>query len=405
MYENQAYMTNTSLLNSDQWRAIWLEKLSKELQRRGLSPSLARFYYAIVNKFLSEHPGNPREIDTKQLVTFVATQKNDVRPPLVAFYESVAKSEKHVAALSATSCMQNAVKPAPSPAHAHPEQDSSSIIKKLELELKARNYSRHTRQNYGALCGQYLTWLTKGPSLNDATAVKKFQVYLKDEKSYAPRTVNLATAAIKFLYTSVLDVDLDFNSLPRMKTGRPLPKVYAVQEIEQILAGTSNIKHRLILMIAYGCGLRLGELSNLKPSDIDLNRDVITVRQSKGKKDRTIMLDSVLKPFVSSFMKNNAGKTWLFEGQFPGKRISGRTIELIYDHACFKAGIPKKGGIHTLRHSFATHLLEQGTDLRFIQELLGHSSSKTTEIYTHVSTSAIGRIRSPLAQVNFRTMS
>jgi len=265
-------------VTNEEWKTFWLAKASDEVERLNLSQALSRFYYAIVNKFLTENPGNPKAIAIDRVLAFVAAQK-------------------------------------------------------------------------------------------------------------------------------VLEIPVAPTSLPRMKTGRPLPKVYSVREIEQILASTNNIKHRLILMVAYGCGLRLGELSNLKPADIDLNRDVITVRQGKGKKDRTIMLDPVLKPFVSSFMKNNGGKTWLFEGQLPGKRISGRTIELIFDHACFKAGILKKGGIHTLRHSFATHLLEQGTDLRFIQELLGHSSSKTTEIYTHVSTSAIGRIRSPLAQVNFRTMS
>ena len=157
-----------------------------------------------------------------------------------------------------------------------------------------------------------------------------------------------------------------------MKTGRSLPKVYSYEEVEQILGATVNHKHKLILMLAYGCGLRLGELCNLKHADFDLNRSTLTVRQGKGKKTRTIMLDDVLKPFVRNFPGSGQSNSWVFEGLYPGQRISPTTVGLIFDHACKKAGVPKKGGIHSLRHSFATHLLEQGTDLRYIQELLGH---------------------------------
>ena len=117
------------------------------------------------------------------------------------------------------------------------------------------------------------------------------------------------------------------------------------------------------------------------------------------------MLDETLKSHVLHFLKNGAGRTWLFEGNESGRTLSTRTIELIYEHACWKANVPKKGGIHTLRHCFATHLLEQGTDLRYIQELLGHSSSKTTEIYTHVSTLAISKIRSPLGKLGLQHIS
>ena len=115
------------------------------------------------------------------------------------------------------------------------------------------------------------------------------------------------------------------------------------------------------------------------------------------------MLDDVIRPELKAYLKTGVGKKWLFEGNEPGEMIAARTISLVFDHACRKAGTPKRGGIHSLRHSFATHLLENGTDLRFIQELLGHSSSKTTEIYTHVSKTAIAKIRSPLARINIHT--
>jgi site-specific recombinase XerD len=383
-----------------------LDKYSTELKKRHYPTKKARFHYAVVRQFLEEHPGDPAKVDADRLKEFMARQYGDMAPPLVLLYQTVSPSPMHVAALTGATLPQQppSVPNAPVNAQSQANDGTSSILKKLDLELKARNYSRRTVENYGAISYNYLTWLKKEPSADDSGAIKHYQLYLKEQKNYAPRTVNLATAAIVFLYNEVLGIPIVPSSLPRMKTGRPLPKVYSSQEIGKILDATSNPKHRLILMLAYGCGLRLSELSNIKRTDFDLDRDIITIRQAKGKKDRLIMLDEVIKPHIIDFLKSGAGKNWFFEGQFSGSRISPRTIGLIYDHACHKAGVIKKGGIHSLRHSFATHLLEQGTDLRYIQELLGHSSSKTTEIYTHVSKSAISRIRSPLAHVELRNI-
>ena len=298
------------------------------------------------------------------------------------------------------------IKPPPKipqkPAEAVISTNIPEYLKNLQAELKVRNYSSRTIKNYGAAVSQYLHWLKKTPSEKDVPEIKKFQLYLKEARKYSPRTINLVTAAVQFFYIKVLNFKLPLETLPRMKTGRPLPKVYSEQEIGKIISSVSNPKHRLIIMFAYGCGLRLSELSYLKREDFDLDRDIINIRKAKGMKDRTVMIDEVLKPEIENYLKMTEGQTWLFEGQTPGKKIASRTIELIYDHACRNAGVAKKGGIHCLRHSFATHLLEQGTDLRYIQELLGHSSSKTTEIYTHVSKSAITRIRSPLAKIDPR---
>ena len=189
-----------------------------------------------------------------------------------------------------------------------------------------------------------------------------------------------------------------------MKTGKQLPNIYSEQEIGRMIAVTTNPKHRLILMLAYGCGLRLSEIMCLKSNNFDPDRKLITVRQGKGKKDRILMLDDVFLPELNAFLKDGKGRVWLFEGSTPGEPISARTISLVFDHACQKADIPKRGGIHSLRHSFATHLLENGTDLRVIQELLGHNSSKTTEIYTHVSKAVIAKIRSPLSRIDINAI-
>jgi integrase/recombinase XerD len=247
---------------------------------------------------------------------------------------------------------------------------------------------------------QYLLWLKKEPAASSVPEIKEFQIHLKDERNYSPRTVNLVIAAVQFFYIHVLGINISVETLPRMKTGRPLPKVYSEQEIEKIISSVSNPKHRLILMLAYGCGLRLSEIRNLKPDCIDFDRNLLWVRKGKGQKDRAVMLDPGIKQAMIAHLKAYKNADYIFESDWSGEKLSARTLGQIYLNACKKAGVTPKGGIHSLRHSFATHLLEHGTDLRYIQTLLGHSSSKTTEIYTHVSNNVIGKIRSPLANLN-----
>jgi integrase len=195
------------------------------------------------------------------------------------------------------------------------------------------------------------------------------------------------------------------EAAPVQRKQAPLPGVYSEEEIGKIIGAVENPKHRLILMIAYGYGLRLSEIRILKPEDISLDRRVLTVRQGKGKKDRILMIDEVFLPALEAYLKNGRGKVWLFEGPEPGYRLTARTISLIFEHACQKAGVRRHGGIHGLRHSFATHLMEHGTGLRSIQELLGQGSIKTTEIYTHISSAAISKIRSPLSNIKLHTIS
>jgi len=161
-----------------------------------------------------------------------------------------------------------------------------------------------------------------------------------------------------------------------------------------------NIKHKAILMLVYSAGLRVREVVKLKPEDIDNKRMLIHIKGSKGRKYRyTILSETALGVLRQYWMQYKPNK-WLFEGARAGRYISTRTVEKILEHACEKANIRKDVSVHTLRHSFATHLLEGGTDLRYIQELLGHAHSKTTEIYTHVSTKSIGKIESPLDSLN-----
>lgn len=180
----------------------------------------------------------------------------------------------------------------------------------------------------------------------------------------------------------------------RPKRERPLPLVLSIREVERILSAASNIKHRLTILLICSAGLRVSEAVNLELKNIDYERRIITVREGKGKKDRQVPLSAKLEKLLSEYFRQYKPGRYLFEGQKGGK-YSVRSIQTVFRNAREKAGIEKPASVHSLRHSYATHLIEAGTDLRIIQELLGHSSSKTTEIYTHVSARSIAGVRSP----------
>jgi integrase/recombinase XerD len=174
------------------------------------------------------------------------------------------------------------------------------------------------------------------------------------------------------------------------------PEVLSYQEVAKILKVITNLKHRAILFLVYSAGLRVGEVVNLKISDIDSDRMLIHVKQGKGKKDRYTVLSQIALDELRIYVKRYRPDDWLFQGGDGKGHLTERSVQKVFDKARTAAGIKKDVSVHTLRHSFATHLLEGGTDLRYIQELLGHSSSKTTEIYTHVTEKSISKIQSPL---------
>jgi integrase/recombinase XerD len=171
--------------------------------------------------------------------------------------------------------------------------------------------------------------------------------------------------------------------------------VLGKQEIKAIIEAPTNLKHRAMLSLIYACGLRRSELLNLSLSDVLSDRNLLFIRQSKGKKDRVVPISDKIIEMLREYYKAYKPKAWLFEGQFPNSKYSEKSLENVLKQSLAKAKIKKKVSLHWLRHSYATHLLESGTDLRYIQELLGHSSSRTTEIYTHVSTQSLHQIRSP----------
>jgi integrase/recombinase XerD len=201
--------------------------------------------------------------------------------------------------------------------------------------------------------------------------------------------------AIKLYFGTIQNKSITINTIHRPKREKLLPNVLSKAEIKKILEALSNTKHSTMLSLIYSCGLRRGELLNLKPSDIDANRNLIVVRQAKGKKDRIVPLSPKILTMLRSYYKIYQPSTWLFEGQKTNEQYDERSLSNVLKQAVEKAKIKKPVSLHWLRHSYATHLLESGTDLRYIQEILGHSSSKTTEIYTHVSANSLQKIKSP----------
>ena len=198
------------------------------------------------------------------------------------------------------------------------------------------------------------------------------------------------------LYEMVLKQSDKVSDLPRMKRPYQLPVVLSREEVARLLKATTNLKQKALLMVAYSAGLRVGEAVRLKVSDIDSKRMQIRVTAGKGAKDRyTLLLETALT-ILRDYVRAEKPKGWLFPGADPTKHLSERSAERIFQRSKTKASITKPATFHTLRHSFATHLLEDGVDIRYIQELLGHGNIRTAERYTHVSQKAMGRIRSPL---------
>ena len=205
---------------------------------------------------------------------------------------------------------------------------------------------------------------------------------------------NLLINAIKFYYEQVEGQPRQYYSIPRPRRPQQNPKVLAQSEVKALLQGTENRKHRAMLMLAYGLGLRLSEVLALTPQDIDSRRMALYVRGGKGKKDRDLPLPETLLLLLREQFREHRPVTFLFEGQHPGEPYSARSLQMVVKQAASRAGILRPISLHMLRHSYATHLMEAGTDTRIIQDLLGHSSIKTTEIYTHVAQRA--RPASPL---------
>ena len=277
-----------------------------------------------------------------------------------------------------------------------PSEEGIAAIEKFKQWLLSKRYSPSTIKTYSEALKSFLIFYREKPIAeisNEDVIVYNNDYILKNNlsASYQNQIVN----AIKLFFQTIRNTKMMVDKIHRPKRSKLLPNVLSKEEIKLILNAHSNIKHKTMLSLIYSCGLRRSELLNLKPADIDSKRGIVIIRQSKGKKDRIAPLSPKILDMLREYYIGFKPKTWLFEGQNENTKYDERSLSNVLKQALTKSRINKPVSLHWLRHSYATHLLESGTDLRYIQELLGHSSSKTTEIYTHVSTKSIQQIKSP----------
>ena len=265
--------------------------------------------------------------------------------------------------------------------------------------LETKRYSLNTARTYVSLFTEFLNFFPNKPlvEINELDIKKYTHHIVKQGKSSSYQ--NQAINSIKFYFEQVLDMPQRFYEIDRPRKEQKLPSVLSEDEIRRIISVTENLKHKAILTTIYACGLRLSELLALKLTDIQRDRNLLLVRNAKGKKDRHTVLGNKTLDLLTKYYTMYRPQVYLFEGQ-KGGPYSSKSVQNIVKHALTLAKISKPASTHTLRHSFATHLLENGTDLRYIQTALGHSSPKTTEIYTHVSTKGLAGVVSPLEKLD-----
>ncbi|MCH7771053.1 MAG: site-specific integrase [Bacteroidetes bacterium] len=269
------------------------------------------------------------------------------------------------------------------------------ITEKFHKQIKIENYSEQTIKNYSSALKLFLEYI-ENLKLEQVTdeEIQNYLYYCKTEKKYSYSSMKQVIAAISYLYKKVFNKQIPEALNIELRKPSTLPSVLSTKEISRILVVTKNLKHKTILLLIYSAGLRLNELLELKIGDVDSEAMKIHIKQGKGKRDRYIMLSENVLNLLREYYKVYKPKHYIIEGQNGGK-YSPKSVQSAFKTALKKAGIKKKATVHTLRHSFATHLLDEGTDIRYIQELLGHKRLETTQIYTHVSSYSIDKIKSP----------
>lgn len=274
-------------------------------------------------------------------------------------------------------------------------ESNAKQLKMMREHLILKGYSDSTRKTY---CNEFYRFIRilgeRDVTELENEYIKSYLLYL-DKQGSSEHHIHSVVNALKFYFEKVLKRDRQVYDIPRPRKPLNLPDILAAEEVIDIIKSIDNLKHRTMIMTSYSAGLRVSELVSLKINDIDSKRMTIHIRNAKGKKDRMVVLSEVLLDVLRKYYKYYKPTEYLFEGS-DGGALSVRTAQVVLKKAKEKAGISKGGSIHSLRHSYATHLLESGTDIRYIQELLGHNNIKTTMRYTHVSIKDISKVPSPL---------
>lgn len=269
----------------------------------------------------------------------------------------------------------------------------SSLIEIISKEMSLRNYSHNTIDAYTRVVSDLYKTTKKFPRDLTAEEIKDF-LYQKQQKGLSSQTLALYANAINFLYTKIYQQP-DFEKLHHPKKTHRLPEILSKKEIELLINQTANKKHRLILGLSYAAGLRVSEVVSLRVRDIDLEQMTVTIRQGKGRKDRISVISPRLVVDLRVLADSRGQNELIFESERGGK-LTTTTAQKVFQQCLARSGIKKSATFHSLRHSFATHLLENGVDVRYVQELLGHVNIRTTQIYTHVTNPNLKNIKSPL---------
>lgn len=275
-----------------------------------------------------------------------------------------------------------------------------SVLRELMMrDLDLRGLASKTKEQYLKHVEKFSRYFNKPPEQMGEPEIKQYLHYLLTEAGMSRSYNAQVYSAIKFLYETTLKKDWNGFKIPRSKKQKKLPVVLSQEEVRRIFDVTRNLKHRAILMTIYGAGLRVSEAVNLKLADIDSSRMQLRVREGKGKKDRYTLLSQTNLKILREYWKGYHPGSFLFPGNRPDQPLTARTVQKVFEQSVKKAGIRKDVSVHTLRHSFATHMLESGVNVYHIQRLLGHSTVKTTTVYLHIAQQDSVKLSSPLESV------
>lgn len=279
-------------------------------------------------------------------------------------------------------------------------QTWDTILQRMRDDMRVRNLSAATQRSYAKYTSDYAAFFGARPEALDSSHVREFQLHLIDHRKLSWGAFNVAVCALRFLYRVTLGASWAVISIPYPRRPRKLPVVLSLDEVRQFFVAIHSLRYRAILITAYSAGLRISEVVRLKVTDIDSSRMVIRIEQGKGGKDRYVMLAPPLLTLLRTYWRAVRPATWLFPStRHPDRHISTAAVADACRRTRYCSGLNKPVTVHLLRHSFATHLLEAGTDLRTIQLLLGHKSLATTAVYTHVARTTVCATASPLERV------
>jgi len=266
---------------------------------------------------------------------------------------------------------------------------------RMKMDMELKNFSIRTIETYLSWMKKYTIHYGMSPDKLGEEDIRNYLYYLLKEKEAAQSSISQAYSSLKFFYEKTLGRTWNEDKIPRSKVPKTLPVVLSKEEVQGLFSSTQNVKHRAILMTIYSGGLRLNEATHLKLTDIDSQRMMIMVH-GKGNKIRYTLLGEKTLDILRTYWKLYHPSDWLFPSKTPDQPISDSTVQRAFKKSLYLSGIKKKASVHTLRHSFATHLLESGTDLFYIQRLMGHTTAKTTAIYLHVTRKDLTNVKSPI---------